>query len=183
MALSFGCRAGGRIRRAERAALLLVLAVGAAGAEPYVEATGGQLVNTGYHVTPKTRVVADFAFTGTESRQYVFGCTGDQALGFYMSGDGFYSWHAQDGSANGASLGVTATTDRRRIALDGYARYVVLQDRAEALATAEITAARTKTASCPLALFALAQDAGATPGQAADFAKLRLYSPSTRRPS
>lgn len=176
MALSFGCRAGGRIRRAGRAALLLVLAVGAAGAEPYVEATGGQLVNTGYHVTPKTRVVADFAFTGTESRQYVFGCTGDQALGFYMSGDGFYSWHAQDGSANGASLGVTATTDRRRIALDGYARYIVLQDRAEALATAEITAARTKTASCPLALFALAQDAGATPGQAADFAKLRLYS-------
>ena len=47
MALSFGCRAGGRIRRAGRAALLLVLAVGAAGAEPYVEATGGQLVNTG----------------------------------------------------------------------------------------------------------------------------------------
>ena len=45
----------------------------------YVESTGSQAVDTGFFVTPQTRITADFAYTAKTVQQRVFGAAADTA--------------------------------------------------------------------------------------------------------
>ncbi|MGN0847486.1 MAG: hypothetical protein ACI4RA_08910, partial [Kiritimatiellia bacterium] len=91
--------------------------------DAWIQTDGTQYLDTGFRPSPKTKIVADYAFTAvTPTQQRVFGVQAPgRGLAFthYINGGGNYAWAFQDNDGNWQNTGVPATTDRRRVTLDG----------------------------------------------------------------
>ena len=147
-------------------------------ADAYLESNGTQAIETDWFCTPKTKIVADFAYTAvTPLQQRVFGASDENqlAVAVYINGGGSYAWAYQDDSGNWTSTDITATTDRRVVTLDSANSSVELTLVASGATSyrATIGTTRTKTANRALALFANAR--GRSAGYA-EMAHVRLYS-------
>ena len=125
----------------------------------YVEATGSQAVDTGFFVTPRTRITADFAYTAKTIQQRVFGAAADTAspalsCALYINGSSKFAWAMQDGKGNWATTEVAIDTARHQFVLDSVNNEYVLATGTVTNKTAALGTARTKTAVWPLAIFA-----------------------------
>ena len=82
----------------------------------WVQSDGTQYVDTGYRPTPKTKIVADFAYVDvTTLQQRVFGESGGNAgitFSSYINGGGNYAWAVQNHDGNWQSTDVKATADQ-----------------------------------------------------------------------
>lgn len=164
-----------------RLALVCLAALGGAlwAEDAYIESNGSQYINTGYYPGPKTKIVADYAFTTvTPTQQRVFGSggleTSSATCAHYINGSSFYAWAYQNGVGDWMSTAVPVTTDRRTAILDGVARTFTLQT-AGATTFSASTKTVTQTAVCPLLIFANTTDPIPAIGLA-NYGKLRLYS-------
>lgn len=150
-------------------------------ADPYLEATGAQAVNTGYYACKNTKVVADWAYTSASpTQQRIFGNelpSGDNrylmVCSSYINGSGGYSWAMKDYVGNWTSLGVTVTTDRRQITIDGMNNTVTFTGGG-ANVTQTYTHTPANRANTPMVLCARPSNfAGTT---FADYSKVKFYS-------
>ena len=162
------------------AAMAAGLACSATADDAYLEATGAQAINTGYHVTPLTRIVVDYAFTSaTPTQQRVFGAASDDtsavlSCAHYINSGGQYAWAFRDGIGNWESLGVAATTDRRMLDMDGYRNKLSLLTGSAVTASVNISTLRTRSSARPLAIFANTQNEAGTSFN--NYGRVRLYS-------
>ena len=143
----------------------------------YVEATGSQAVDTGFFVTPRTRITADFAYTTKTVQQRVFGAAADTAspglsCALYINGSSAFAWAMRDGSGNWTTTGVAADTERHQFVLDSVNNKYVLTTGAVTNKTAALGTTRTKTAVWPLAIFANRNSASL---EFNVYGKVRLY--------
>lgn len=146
----------------------------------WVQSDGTQYVDTGFRPTPKTKIVADFAYVdATTLQQRVFGESGGNAgitFSSYINGGGNYAWAVQNHDGNWQSTDVKATTDRRRITLDCPASLATLEtwqadgSWTKARGDQTMTTVRTLSARFPLYIFA-----NNTSGTAGNFGRVRLY--------
>lgn len=146
----------------------------------WVQSDGTQYVDTGYRPTPKTKIVADFAYVDvTTLQQRVFGESGGNAgitFSSYINGGGNYAWAVQNHDGNWQSTDVKATADRRRITLDCPASLATLEtwqvdgSWTKARSDQTMTTARTLSARLPLYIFANNYS-----GTVGNFGKVRLY--------
>ena len=90
--------------------------------DAYIETDGTQAFVLDYYASGSTKVVADFAWVDTETRQQrLFGPMGDDArlaMGSYINTSGNYAWSMQDDTANRRDTGVAVTTDRVKLAIN-----------------------------------------------------------------
>ena len=125
----------------------------------YVEATGSQAVDTGFFVTPRTRITADFAYTAETVQQRVFGAAADTAspalsCALYINGSSKFAWAMQDGKGNWKTTDVAVDTARHQFVLDSVNNKYVLTTGTVTNKTDKLGTTRTKTAVWPLAIFA-----------------------------
>jgi len=112
-----------------RKCLLIAFAglMGAVWAEDaYIQSDGTQYIKTGYYANPTTKIVCDFAYVEVSTlQQRIFGAASDDgsaglSLASYINGSGQYAWKFSSNASGGwTGTGITATTDRRTITLDG----------------------------------------------------------------
>ena len=143
------------------------LVAGAAVAEDvYVEyvqsdRTQGHAVNIGYRPNPRTKIVLDYAFVDTTTKQQrAFGVTGEAgsiAFQHYINGSGNLAYTCYNDANAGwfaLSSATAATTDRRTFILDVPSRYACAQKGASYLCSHTHTVQVTNTTKRTLAIFA-----------------------------
>ena len=170
-------------RRAATAGILVAAAVASMGTsaeDAYIESDGTQGIVTDYYVTPKTRIVADYAYTATTPRQMaVFGCDGALVVRHYINGSGGYAFAFRNDTGDWLPVTPTgqfpATTGRRTFDLDGPNRTATLYTGGDVSAQ-RTTAAPTKTANRPLSIFSKTDNYYTLTYTADYYAKMRLYS-------
>ena len=128
------------------------------------EKRGGQFLDTGYTVTPDTKIEVDFSMADVKtSQQRIFGADQGAGLccGFYVNGSRQFAWAFQDDKGNWQSTGVAADGARRTFTLDAPNKTVTL---AKADGTVEhsgtIGTAATKNGYTTLRVFGDAQTNG-----------------------
>lgn len=91
-------------------------------ADPYIEATGNQWIETDYYPNPKTRINADFQFTQPAAQARVFGTShtdaNDVTCSFYVNGGLQYAWGCQNSASTWTGTGIAADTIRRQTCFD-----------------------------------------------------------------
>lgn len=153
--------------------------------DAYLSSSAAQMINTGYHANPKSRIEVDFAMNNhTNTRERIFGATmssvtGDLAYGLFCSGEtigaGKFTFGINDGNGEDQFKSYTSTAvDLQRhtaIAdLAGGKWYLVTGATTNTVTTVPITT----SASFPLCLFS---DPSNADGTAARFlADVRIYS-------
>ena len=97
-------------------------------ADPYVEFTGAQSVDTGYRVTSNTAVVAEFQMTDTETvQQCVWSAGGNLGHRLYVAGDKNWSWGCHNNYSSGLiNTGKRVDGDRVVATVDGFNRFVTI---------------------------------------------------------
>lgn len=146
-------------------------------ADAYVQSDGSQVIDTGYCATPATRVDIDFAYDDLAQQQRPFGNQGvDAGLTFtsYISGGSVYSWGCKDGDGDWLWSKIAVSKDRVRIVLDSFAGKHEVYTGGALADSFNLTAARTKNAVYPMALFGVRTGPGAT--AFSNLAKMKLYS-------
>ena len=143
---------------------LLTAALGFVGcsllADPYLDTSGEQAVNTGYYPNSKTKIVLDWEYLSNDPRQQrVFGGmdVSSRCLFYfvsYINGGGGYSWACQDYSGNWTPTAAPLVEPgmRRQLTLDGGANQVTITDGGSNLVQT-ITQKHTNKANVPLILF------------------------------
>ena len=146
--------------------ILAAAVAAAAWADPYLETSKKQAVNTGYYPGPKTKIVVDWAYTDTDTKQQrVFGTwdSGNRTLlyaGSYINGAGGYSWAMQDYAGNWSAFRdpqLMVTTDRRTVVLDCPNNLATITDAA-GLVESKMTTRRTNLSNSAIILFAVPND-------------------------
>lgn len=144
--------------------------------DAYVESTtGSRYFDTGYKITPDTRIDADYAFIlhNNTPQQFVFEGGSEKIVRVYTSGsrtnDSVNSWSFQDGSGNFTGSGVYLEANvRRYYTLDGYNKKVAASTAGYTNYTATMSTTNAKTNSKTTKLFSNVNGN-------ANFAKMRLY--------
>ncbi len=141
------------------AVVAVVYATGAWAEDAYIQTDGTQYFRTEYYAKPTTKIVCDFAYTSLAGQQRIFGAdSSDDAAKLscssYINGGGSYAWAFKDGAGDWTSLGVTATTDRRTLILDGALNQATLMTGETVTKTKAFTGNRTATAAWPLVICA-----------------------------
>ena len=129
-------------------------------ADPYLETSGEQAVNTGYYPNPKTKIVIDWEYLSNDPKQQrIFGGmdVANRCLFYfvsYINGGGGYSWACQDYNGNWTPTAapLVAPGMRRTLTLDGGANQVTITDGGTNLVQT-ITQKHTNKANVPLILF------------------------------
>ena len=123
--------------------------------------TQGHAVNIGYRPNPRTKIVLDYAFVDTTTKQQrAFGVTGEAgsiAFQHYINGSGNLAYTCyNDANAGWWALAsaTAATTDRRTFILDAPSRYACAMKGASYLCNSTHTVQVTNTAKRTLAIFA-----------------------------
>ncbi len=157
-----------------------LLACVASAEDGYIQSDGTQYIDTGYRPTPKTKVIADYAFTATTPvQQRVYGVSGGSTgltVNHYINGGGHYAWAFQNNDGNWYNSDVDVTTARRRFTLDGPGNVAVLETWQEggtwtkAREDMAITTARTQNGLYSIVLFANRSN-----GNIENYGKLKLY--------
>ena len=144
--------------------------------DAYVESVDrGRFFDTGYKITPDTRIDADYAFIKHDNapQQFVFEGGSEKVVRAYTSGsktnDSVNSWSFQDGTGNYTGSGVNLAANVRRFyTLDGYNKKVALSTEGYTNYTATMTTTNVKTNSLTTKLFSNAWGNN-------NFAIMRLY--------
>ncbi|MDO4365821.1 MAG: hypothetical protein Q4D70_03430, partial [bacterium] len=129
-------------------------------ADPYLETSRKQAVNTGYYPNSKTKIVVDWEYLSNDPKQQrIFGGmdVSSRCLFYfvsYINGGGGYSWACQDYSGNWTATAAPAVEPgiRRTLTLDGGANQVTITDGGSNLVQT-ITQKHTNKANVPLILF------------------------------
>ena len=92
----------------------------------YVQSTGDQYVDTGYHAKGSSRIEIDMAFVDalTAPGKYPFGvhmASSGLICSMYVTSGGYCGWNFADGEANWGSFDRAAVTKRRTYVIDGEA--------------------------------------------------------------
>ena len=154
----------------------------------YLEATDGQVINTGYHVKATTRIEADYRFVETNAQQILFGnylqCTNNRCAA-YINGSfkfkgGLWSTGGTALSSNTGNLRNPITFDRRKIVVDASAGKIQNCDSETgavltSVSTSLIDVSNTE-AEMPLAIFGVADNAECTSYSSAFTSRVRIYS-------
>ena len=164
------------------AALAAAVSVCAFGEDAYLEATGAQAINTGYFANPKTKIVADFAFTSLDPvSQRLFGAdnnnddSGTFTFSFYFDTAKKYGYSCADGRNHWQNIGLAASMSRSSVTLDAVAGTVAVQS-GTTVKSVTITDSRTQTSNWPLAIFANNRSTDFSSLVANQNAKVKLYS-------
>ena len=123
--------------------------------------TKSHAVNVGYRPNPRTKIVLDYAFVDTTTKQQrAFGVTGEAgsiAFQHYINGSGNLAYTCYNDANAGwfaLSSATAATTDRRTFILDVPSRYACAQKGASYLCSHTHTVQVTNTTKRTLAIFA-----------------------------
>ena len=128
--------------------------------DAYLEADGTQAIISDYYPSPKSKVVADFAFTAVSPvQQRVFGCSSDSlanplSFAVYLNGSQRLAWAFQDGDGNWGSFETLTNSVGIRInmTLDGPGNAINLIGGFFGGAS-RIATTRTRTSSNPMGIF------------------------------
>ena len=140
------------------------LVLSAAAEDAYIQTDGTQAVNTGYHVTPTTKVVMDCALMdNTTAQQRPFGVRGANGFyfEFYVNGSLGISfcltnshWYAFNTSAYGSKQYLVTVGERLTLSLDAATKTAkIFKDGAEIRTRTDTGSAVTYTTPNPLMLF------------------------------
>ena len=148
------------------AALLPPVGITAFADDAYIQTSGAQIIDTGYYPNPQTKVVVDWSYVDTSTKQQrIFGVQTDNdsylTFASYINGNGQYAWAAKDGAGNWTSTGVGVNKDRCQLTMDLPGQHIMLvkagvtkYNLTSGLPTA------TKTSAAPLALFGIPSGSG-----------------------
>lgn len=105
--------------------------------DPYVEFTGTQCVDTGYHVSGQTAIVADFQLTDTTTQQQLVWSAGTKLWHrFYVSSECTWSWSclnwgtgdpAKEAKYDNSTTGLPVDGERTVATVDGFRNRVALE--------------------------------------------------------
>lgn len=116
----------------------------------------GQIVDTGYCMTPQTKIELDFALADpTTAWSSVFGALAGAGLACGLGvSSGDFMWSFADGDGSWVRTGIARDTARHTITLDGPNSTVTLKGEDGTVQyTATMTSTRTNTSDVPLRLF------------------------------
>lgn len=160
-------------------AVAALLSGGAFAEDACIQTDGTQYFNSGYYPNPNTRIVADYAFTSpTPVQQRIFGENGATAglsLCHYINGSGMYAYTFKNGDGDWISTGVTVTTDRRTIELDGPNNFVRLTTGEVVSYSNKLNGTRSQTSYFPLQILANGADPQGNINEN-PFGRVKLYS-------
>ena len=105
-----------------------------AGEDPYVEFTGTQCVDTGYHLTGDTAVVADFQMTDTDTLQQLVWSAGPEMWSrLYVNSNKEWSWSCMNrkgehaATSDNVASGIKVDGDRVLATVDGFSNRMKLE--------------------------------------------------------
>lgn len=150
---------------------------------------GGQFLDTGYTVTPDTKIEVDFSMADIlTGQQRIFGADKGTGLccGFYIEGANtsevtdttkkYFKWAFQDDAAGGQATGVAVDSSRRTFTLDAPNRSVTLAKANGAVEySGTIGTTFTKNGYTTLRLFGNAVDNGAGVVALTNGASVKIY--------
>ena len=156
---------------------ILLLPLGLAAEEAYLESDGTQAILTDCTVTPRTCVVADFQMLAIEGQARVFGVVGDPNAELYVDGSKTNSGNFAFGFGDTWTKSDVVPADlKRHVAMLDLGKRMYSLEADDETVLAGLIPARTGTnspARYPLAVFAKVPGSGSTFG---GVAKMRLYS-------
>ena len=139
----------------------------------YIEGHRAEYIDTGFKVTPKTKIEATFAFNQvTPVQQRIFGNGYSETDGLvfttYINGGGNFAWCCQNNIGNWQNTGIKADTNKHTFTIDSLNKVVTMDDRYNTT----ITTTRTNNSINTMLLFSYRGD-GTTPD---NFPYLKMYS-------
>ena len=139
----------------------------------YIEGHRAEYIDTGFKVTPKTKIEATFAFNQvTPVQQRIFGNGYSETDGLifttYINGAGNFAWACQNNVGNWQNTGIKADTNKHTFIVDSLNKIVTIDDRY----STTITTTRTNNSINTMLLFSYRGD-GTTPD---NFPYLKMYS-------
>ena len=94
----------------------------------YIQSTGTQWIDTGFNVTPNTRLTMSMAPTSNTKQDWYFGCYDSSGLNFnmYFNNSSYYAFSYQDDSSNTVSTSKSGTTSTINVDFNGKAKTFTL---------------------------------------------------------
>lgn len=127
-------KANAILRKAVVLATVLGISASVWAEDPYVEFTGTQCVDTGYHVSGQTAIVADFQMTdATKQQALVWGAGNEMWSRLYISGSLVWSWSCMNRTGSqvapydNVATGRAVDCDRVVATVDGFHNVVKLE--------------------------------------------------------